>query len=338
MPEIANPTLVEVTRGALVESRHRGGAAVVDGHGRVRAEWGDIERPVYARSAIKPIQALPLLETGAFDGYQLTDAELALACASHGGEPQHVERIAAWLQRLGLSTADLQCGVHPPLHAASAQALRAAGQPATALHNNCSGKHSGFLTTAMYNGEPLSNYLRPDHPVQQRWRHALAELSESELETAPEGVDGCGIPVLGLGLRATALALARLADPVGLNKARASAARRIVHAMAVNPELVAGSGRFDTLVLRVAGERAVIKTGAEGVYTAILPTLGLGVALKIDDGASRAATVALGALLSGLGVLTEGDRQQLVDVLLPPVRNHAGRVVGAIRPAAGWLP
>lgn len=337
MPAIANPSLVEVTRGALVESWHRGAMAVVDAHGRVRAGWGDIERPLYARSAIKPVQALPLLETGAFDAYRLTDAELALACASHGGEVQHVERVAAWLQRLGLTADDLRCGVHPPSHRASAEALLAAGQAATTLHNNCSGKHAGLLTSAVYNSEPLNDYLQPGHPVQQRWRRVLADLSDSELDGAPEGVDGCGIPVLGLGLRATALALARLADPAGLNTTRAAAARRIVRAMAGYPELVAGSGRFDTIVMRLTGERAVVKTGAEGFYSAILPTLGLGVALKIDDGGGRASAVAVGALLGHLGVLTGADQQALAAVLQPPIYNHAGKLVGAIRPAPGWL-
>lgn len=331
MPDAANPILVEVTRGDLVESVHRGAFAVVDATGRVHAARGDIERPVYARSAIKPLQAIPLVETGALDAFELGEAELALACASHGGEPMHVERVQDWLARLGLGEADLECGPQAPTHGPSRRSMLRADQPPTRLHNNCSGKHAGFLTAVRHLGEATQGYLHSDHPSQQRWRRVLAELSDTSLDDAAGGVDGCGIPVIALGLRATALAMARLAGPRDLAPERAAAARRIAAAMATYPELVAGSGRFCTDVMAITGRRALVKTGAEGVFTAMLPECGLGVVLKIDDGAARAAEVAIGALLEQLEVFGPVERDELADRLNPPVLNRAGREVGRIR-------
>lgn len=337
IPVNANPVLVEVTRGTRIESFHRGAAAVLDAHGRLVAAWGDIERPVYARSAIKPLQAVSLVESGALDAYGLGTPELALACASHGGEPMHVERVEVWLERLGLGESDLECGPQPPSHGPARRALLQAGITPTRLHNNCSGKHAGFLTTARHHGEPTGGYPQPDHPSQQRWRRVFAELSESDLSDMANGTDGCGIPVIALGLRATALAMARLADPTNLSSSRADAARRIHAAMAAHPELVAGTGRFCTRVMAETGPQALVKTGAEGVFTAMLPEQGLGIVLKIDDGATRAAEVAMGALLLRYGVMNAKARDRLKDCLEPSVFNRAGLAVGAIRPAASWL-
>jgi L-asparaginase II len=330
----ADPLLVEVSRGDMVESRHRAAVAIVDAEGKLAAAWGDIERPVYGRSAIKPLQALPLIESGAADRYALGPAELALACASHNGEPRHVELVAAWLDRIGCSGDDLECGSHLPYHEPTVAALIRAGDKPSQVHNNCSGKHAGFLSTARHLGELTRGYIRLEHPVQQRILRTLEEMGGLSLGKAPLGIDGCGIPVIGLPLRHMALAMARLADPTGLAPGRAAAAQRVLAAMAAEPFLVAGSGRFCTQVMEVVGAKAVMKGGAEGVYTAALPTLGLGVALKVEDGAGRAAEVAMGDLLRRLKLLSAAEEVALADVLTPPVLNRVGRETGRIRAAA----
>ncbi|MFO1351988.1 MAG: asparaginase [Gammaproteobacteria bacterium] len=336
MSQDANPILVEITRGALVESLHRGAAAVVDHRGVLHAAWGDIARRVYARSALKPLQALPLIESGAADHFGLGAVEIALACASHSGEPGHVNAVKQWLSRIGLDAGALECGVHLPYHDHTAAHLLRSGGAPSALHNNCSGKHAGFLSSAVYLGENPRGYIHADHPRQQQVRRTLEEMSDTTLGDAPTGIDGCGIPVIGLSLRATAYAMARLAEPQHLPPARAQACRRIVAAMANQPWMVAGSGRFGTAVMDVIGNKAIIKIGAEGVFTAALPGLGLGIALKIDDGAARAA-IAIGALIDHLGVLTEAQRRTLADILEPPVYNRAGLIVGRMRRRRSWL-
>lgn len=330
----ANPLVVEVTRGGMVESRHRAAVAVVDPDGAVVRGWGDIDRPVYGRSAIKPLQALPLLETGAADRFALSAAEIALACASHSCEPRHVAAVGAWLARIGLSADDLECGSHLPSEDQAMKAVVRSGVPLTGLYNNCSGKHAGFLTTARHLGEPTRGYIRFEHPVQQRILGTLEQVCGLDLRDAPRGIDGCGIPVIGIPLGNLALGMARLADPDGLPPARAAAARRILAAMCAEPFMVAGTGRFCTVLMEALGPKAAVKTGAEGVYCAALPELGLGVALKVDDGAGRAAEVAMGAVLVHLGVIGEAERGAIADKLQPPVLNRAGLETGRIRPAA----
>jgi L-asparaginase II len=333
----SDPVLVEVLRGGLVESRHRGAAAIVDADGKIVASWGDIERPVFARSAIKPLQALPLVESGAAERYRLGATELALACASHHGEKSHVEAVARWLDRVDLGPDDLQCGVHPPNDAASAQALIRAGEQPSPLHCNCSGKHTGFLTTARHFGETTRGYIEPDHPVQIRVARALGEMCGIDIDGAPHGTDGCGIPVFGIPLAAMARGMARMADPHGLAGDRATAARRLLDAMAERPLMVDGTGGFATVVMQTVGGKARIKPGAEGVFCGALPGLGYGVALKIADGAGRAAEIAMGGILERLGVFSEAARGTLDATLRPVLRNLAGTVVGAIRPAATLL-
>lgn len=331
--QAVNPLVVEVTRGGMVESRHRAAVAVVDADGAVVRSWGDIERPVYGRSAIKPLQAIPLIETGAADRFALSPAELALACASHNGEPRHVDAVGAWLSRIGLTADDLECGSHLPMEEAAMRALLRSGAPLTALYNNCSGKHAGFLSTAHHLGEPTRGYIRFEHPVQQRILGVLEQMCGLDLGNAPRGVDGCGIPVIGVPLGNLALGMARLADPDDLPPARAAAARRVVAAMTAEPFMVAGTGRFCTVLMEALGAKAAVKTGAEGVYCAALPTLGLGVALKVDDGAGRAAEVAMGEILVHLGVIDQDEGARLVDKLQPPLLNRAGLETGRVRPA-----
>ena len=332
---VANPLLVEVTRGDMVESRHRMAIAIVDAAGKAVERWGDTERPIYARSAIKPLQALPLLETGAAERYGLEDHEIALACASHSGEPQHTERVAAWLARIGCTPEDLECGPQLPYDEKTGGRLIVNGGKAAAIYNNCSGKHTGFLSTARHKGEPTRGYIRSEHPVQRRIAKVLGEMAGLDLSRAPRGIDGCGIPVIGMPLRAMALALARLADPAKLPAERRAAAERILAAMMCAPEMVGGSGRFGTRLVQATGHRFALKGGAEGIYAAILPDLGLGVALKADDGTGRAAEVAMARVLVRLKLIRADAAARLADLLTPPVVNRAGLEIGRIRPVAG---
>ncbi len=326
----ANPVLVEATRGAVVESRHRGAFAVVDVEGRVIASAGDTERPIYARSAIKPLQAIPLVESGAAEAFGLGDAEIALACASHRGEPRHVAAVTAWLARIGCSVADLECGTHPPSDpAALAELLGARGTP-HAAHNNCSGKHSGFLTLARHLGLPTERYIRFEHGVQQQVLGALESMTGLDLGAAPRGIDGCGIPVIAVPLGNLARAMARLADPADQPEPRQAACARIRAAMAAEPFMISGTGRFCTRVISETGGRALVKTGAEGVFCGALPGRGLGIALKIDDGAGRAAEVAMAGLLARFDLLDAGH-----ELLAPQLHNRADAVVGVLRLPAG---
>ncbi|MGQ0662323.1 MAG: asparaginase [Pseudomonadota bacterium] len=331
--ETVPPVLVEVRRGAALESRHRGAVAVVDSVGRLIEAHGDIDRPVYPRSAIKPLQALALIETGAAAAFAVSEPELAIACASHAGEPAHVAAVAAWLQRLGLAPEDLECGAHLPYHAASAHALIRAGQAPTALHNNCSGKHTGILATCRHLGEATRGYMAPDHPAQLRVARVIEEMCGVDLAAAPRGVDGCGLPQFAIPLRSLALGFARLASPDALARARAASCRAISRAMTAHPFMLAGTGRFCTRVAEIARGLALVKTGAEGMYLAAVPGRGLGLALKIEDGAARAAEVALAALLARLAGFDEGQRAALRPLIEPPLTNVSGVAVGVLSPA-----
>ena len=323
------PIAVEALRGGRVESRHRVSAVVVDDQGRIIASAGDVDQPIYPRSAIKPLQALSVIESGAADAFDISREELALACASHGGEPMHVERVAAWLARLGLSEADLACGPHLPLHQPSAEALTASGKKPSRLHNNCSGKHTGMLSTALHTDEPTRGYLEPEHPVQRRIEAVLQRMTDSAVVAGP-AVDGCGAPTWQIPMRAVALAAARLGSDEG------SAATRVREAMTHHPELVAGTDRCCTAIMRHA--RGVLaKTGAEGVYLAAIPARRLGLALKAEDGATRAAEVAVLDVLDRLGALDAAARDALGEQMRPILRNHAGAEVGRIRPTDAWL-
>jgi L-asparaginase II len=328
------PVLVEVTRGGMVESRHRGNAVACDAAGRIVMAWGDATLPVYARSALKPLQALPLIASGAADAFGLGDRELALACGSHHGEPIHVEAVRRWLARIGCDEQDLECGAHRPNDPAAADALVRTGEAPSALHNNCSGKHAGFLSAARHLGEETRGYIAPDHPAQRRVIRAVEAMTGLDLADAPRGTDGCGIPVVAIPLAGLARAMARMADPRDVPPELAAASARLLAAMRAEPLMVSGSTGFATALLRAAGGQVCAKPGAEGVYAAVLPHLKVGIALKVEDGAGRAGEVALGAILSRLGALDRAAAASLAGRFEPLVRNVAGAVVGAIRPAA----
>jgi L-asparaginase II len=328
------PVAIEVWRGGRVESRHRVRACVADAAGRVVLAFGDVDEPVFPRSAVKPFQALALVETGAAEAFGVGEEELALACASHGGEPTHVSLVEAWLARLGLGEDDLACGAHPPLHAPAAAALARSGQTPRRVHNNCSGKHTGMLAAARHRGWPTRGYERVDHPVQRHGAAALALLAG--LERLPEpGIDGCGLPNHPLPLRALARAAATLVDQAGQAAGRGAALARIAAAMRAHPLLVAGTGRCCTAVMQAA-PGVVAKTGAEGVYLGAIADSGLGVAVKAEDGATRAAETAFLAVLDRLGALGEAARAELARWRRPTLRNFAGQPVGEIAVADGW--
>ena len=331
-----NPVLIEVSRGGVVESVHRGRAVVMDASGTGIGAWGDVERPIFPRSAVKPLQAVALIESGAAEAFGVTEAEIAVACASHAGEAAHTDVVSRWLERMGLDSEDLECGAHAPRDSRAARALMARGEPPSALHNNCSGKHAGFLATARHRGLSIEGYTAATHGVQEGWIRVLAQMSGAELSTAARATDGCGVPTVALPLAGLAQAMARLADPSALPPERVAAVRRITVAMSRNPHLVGGRERFDSAAIEAGRGAFMVKVGAEGVYVAALLERGLGLALKIDDGARRAAEVAVTALLDHLGVLDDEARASLAGHLERHVLSFAGKPVGAIRPAPGW--
>lgn len=328
--------LVEVTRGVSVESRHAGVVAVSDASGKLVLAIGDVERPTFPRSAVKALQALPLVESGAAERFGFNEAELALAVASHGGEPEHVATAAGALARLGLDAGALECGAHWPMYDPAARALAASGAGPTALHNNCSGKHAGFLCLACAMEVEPAGYIGPDHPVQREVTAAIEGMMEVRLSEAPVGVDGCGIPTYAAPLGAVARAFARFGSGEGLGSERAKAAKTLQHAAWSAPFEVGGTGRFDTEVMQMLSGRAFVKMGAEGVHTAALPELGLGVAIKIEDGAGRASEVAMAAVLARLLPLSGEDAAWLDGRSRRTIKNWEGVEVGEIR-AAGVL-
>ena len=330
---MSNPVLVEVMRGDVVESRHRGAVAVCDADGRVAGSLGDIGRPVFPRSAVKAIQALPLVESGAADAFGFGGEDLAFACASHSGEPGHAAKAAELLGRAGLDVAALECGVHWPSREEAAYELARRHETPTALHNNCSGKHSGFLCTCVHAGIDPRGYVRREHAEQQLVREALVDVTGADHGEENSGIDGCSIPTYAVPLVDLATGFARMATGTGLQPARAAAARRLMAACMAHPWFVAGTGRADTLMMEAGGGRIFTKTGAEGVFCAAVPELGLGIALKCDDGAGRAAEVVvasvLATLLSGDAALAAGlDR-----MARPLLKNRNGMGVGSLRPA-----
>ena len=324
---IENPVLVEVTRGEMVESWHRGAVAVVHGDGQTAVTMGDTRRMIYPRSAIKPLQAVFVVESGAADEFGLTDKELALACASHNGEPGHVDAVRNWLAQLGFDEQVLECGTHPPRRSKDTALLTESRLSPGPAHNNCSGKHCGFLSSAKFLGESAAGYIKKSHPVQQAVLDLVGDMAGVSPVGRPGGIDGCGIPVVGIPLESLALAFARFATGIGFGPVRQSAADRIYHAMIREPFMVAGTGRWCTRAMEAGDGAFIVKTGAEGVYCGAIPQAGVGIALKVDDGGSRAAECAMGAILSGLGCL---DPEQ--GLIVSPVLNVAGREVGEIRP------
>ena len=330
---MANPVVVEVTRGALVESAHRGAGAVVDADGRIVFAFGDGERPVYPRSAVKALQALPLVESGAADRLGLSDKEIALACASHSGSYDHVATVRTMLAKAGCDERALECGAHWPLGEGEARALARSGRTPTALHNNCSGKHAGFLCLSCAMGVDPKGYVAPDHPVQREVVGSIEAMTGARLSEEMRGVDGCAMPTYAIPLVALARGFARLGTGEGLARERSDAAARIRAAVGAHPVTVAGKGRFDTEMMSLLGARVLTKSGAEGVFCAALPEAGLGLAVKADDGAGRAAQVMVAALVRRFAGLDDETEARLAGFIAPRLLNWNGVEVGRLRPA-----
>ena len=335
---IAEP-LVEVKRGSITESRHRGHIVAVEPDGNIVASLGAPHNVTFLRSSAKPFQALPLLLTGAADHFGFTEREVALACGSHNGEPIHTELAASMLHKIGLGPEALKCGAHEPYGVEAAAELRARGEQPNALHNNCSGKHAGMLAVAVHLGAPIENYDSPENPVQKLIADAVAQFSGVEVTDMAVGIDGCGAPIFGITVKAMALAYARLvAPPASFDKPTRDACARIVRVMTTYPELIGGtSERLDTEVMRAARGRVVSKVGADGVYTAGINPCeewpkGLGFALKIEDGDDKHArpTVVVEALRQ-LGVLRDDSLEAVARYAFFPVKNRRGDLVGEIR-------
>lgn len=327
---IENPVLVEVLRGQAIESRHRGAFAVVDADRKTVLALGDVERPVFPRSAVKAFQALPLLESGAADRFGLTDQELALTISSHSGEGPHVETAAAILAKAGRDEACLECGAHWPMSREAERALAASGKTPTALYNNCSGKHSGFICLSCGLDEDPTGYIQPHHIVQREIRAAGEAMTGFRFLDEWTGTDGCSIPTYAAPLKNLAWGFARLGTGQGLEPKRAEATRRLRKSAAAHPFMVAGTRRLDTAAMDLFGERLFVKTGAEGVYCAALPEQGLGIALKADDGEVRAAQAILAGLIHRFLPMNDDERQKFDAIALPVLKNWNGIEVGRI--------
>lgn len=333
--------LVEVRRGAITESRHRGHISAVEPDGRMISFAGAPETVTFLRSSAKPFQAIPLIVSGAAERFGFTDREVALACASHNGEPMHVELVRSMLQKMGLGPEALKCGVHEPYSTKAAGDLRANGESPTVLHNNCSGKHAGMLAVAKHLGASIETYNLAENPVQLKIGQVVSQFSGISVEDLSVGVDGCAVPVFGITVKSMALAFARLVSPpMEFDPDTRSACSRIVKVMTTYPELIGGStDRLDTEIMKALPGAIVSKVGAEGVYTAgIMPgekwPKGLGLALKIEDGDDHRArpTVVIEALRQ-LGVLHDKSLETVSKYAFFPVKNRVGDVVGEIRAA-----
>ena len=325
-----DPLVIECSRGPAVESMHLVDAAIVDASGKLVEAWGDVERMVYPRSAIKSIQVLPFLESGAADAIHATDAEIALACASHNGQEAQVKAVREWLARAGLGEAHLECGGHLPYHKASAEECIRQGDAGLPVYNMCSGKHSAFLVTSKVLGEETKGYIDRGHPVQLRVSAAIAEMTGWDISRSPWAIDGCSIPTIGLPLHALARGAANIADPGAHPPSRQAAIARIRAAIAAEPFMIAGHGRACTDIISAIGGKAYIKFGAEGVFFAPLLSLGLGLALKVRDGATRAADTAIASLLYYLGLLDAEAEEKLAGYLSTTLANWRGTPIGTV--------
>ena len=331
--------LVQVTRGAITESRHRGHVVAVEPDGRIVAHLGAPETVTFLRSSAKPLQAIPLVASGAADRFGFSEEEIALACASHSGEPIHTELAASMLRKIGLRPEDLKCGAHEPFSPEVTRQMRENGQQPNVLQNNCSGKHAGMLALAVHLGAPTETYDLPENPVQLAIGHTISEFSGIDLEDISIATDGCGVPVFGITVKAMALMYARLVSPPPeFEENVRKACGRIVRAMVNHPKLIGGTAdRLDTEMIRAAKGGLISKVGAEGVYTVgVLPSekwpKGFGLALKIEDGEDQRArpTVVIEALRQ-LGVLKDDSLEAVARYAFFAVRNRRGEVVGEVR-------
>lgn len=326
-----NPVTVEVTRGSLVESRHRGMAVVVDGAGKVLFQAGDIEAAVFPRSACKAMQAIPLIESGAADAFGLTAKELALSCSSHSGEDEHVSTAASMLAKAGRDVSALECGAHWSSDQKTLIHQARTFEAPNALHNNCSGKHSGFICTCVQSGWDHAGYIGYDHPLQAEIRAVMEDLTGAALGTDNCGVDGCSIPTYAAPLKGLAHGFAKMLTGTGISSTRADASRRLMEACMAEPFYVAGTGRACTKLMQIAPGKIFAKTGAEGVFVAALPDHGVAMAVKCEDGTTRAAESMIFALVARYFEAGSPEREALMALANRTMKNWNGITVGEIR-------
>jgi len=326
-----NPVTVEVTRGKLVESRHKGLGVVVDGSGKTVFSFGDAEAGVFPRSSCKAMQALPLVESGAADAFGFGNAELAFACASHSGEDRHVEMAASMLKKAGRDASALECGAHWSSDQSTVIHQARTIEKPTALHNNCSGKHAGFVCTCVHSGAPVENYVGYDHPLQREIRDVMQSLTGTVLGEDNCGTDGCSIPTYAVPLKGLAHGFAKMLTGEGLVASRAKASRRLIDACMAEPFYVAGTDRACTKLMELAPGKIFAKTGAEGVFVAALPDQGLAMAVKCEDGTTRAAEAMIYALISRYFEKGGETQTKLMEMANRQMKNWNGIHVGDVR-------
>ena len=336
----ANPILAEAFRGNWVENRHRGTFSVVDDNGKIVASIGDYQRPVFPRSAIKSLQAMAMFRSGAVEKFGLDDEEIALACASHNGESAHVEGVQRFLDKIGCSIDDLECGAHPPSHSAARKALQKSGNAPSAIHNNCSGKHSGMLAVAKALGVPTKDYSKRVHPVQKLVREVVERIIGQELTEDRCGLDGCSIPTWAAPLNTFAEGFARMASGNGLPDEMREDAFQIFDAATKNPFLIRGTDSLDTDLMTAFGGRLMIKIGADGVFCGALRDKSLGFALKIDDGNLKVAEVVIAQMLTVLSQPNDQEAEVLSRYATSISKNwrklEVGRIVATTRVAEAF--
>ncbi|WP_415061912.1 asparaginase [Bdellovibrio sp.] len=328
------PLVVEVLRGPVVESLHQVMAVVVNEIGNVTHFWGNPQFLTLPRSAIKMLQALPLIESGAADKYGLEDKHIALACASHRGEKDHLQALQQWAEKVQIKESSYICGPHLPLDETSSHEMIRRGQSPTVFCNNCAGKHSALITTCLHLGEDPAGYEKYEHNAQKRLRKILTETMRVDHSKVAAGIDGCGIPTYAVPLQAMATGMSTFINPKE-TPARKAACERILRAVKAFPFYVSGSDNFTTAVIEKSQGRAIVKGGAEGVFCGVLPEKRVAFAIKASDGAGRAAQVAAASLLLQLGGLNEAEFKALAKYTMPSVTNWRGDVVGQMRIAKG---
>ncbi|MEO0545001.1 MAG: asparaginase [Pseudomonadota bacterium] len=329
---MANPVIAQVLRGIRIESVHRGALAVVDADGTLVHARGDVDALAFPRSSLKLMQALPLVESGAADALDFDNKQMAAACASHSSSQMHVQVVGDMLQKAGVHEGDLQCGAHWPVYSTTdVVAMAQRGEKPNRIHNNCSGKHAGFLCTCKHSGIAVDNYIDPQNPLQREVRALVGDLCGAVIGDDHCGLDGCSAPTFAVRIVGMANAHARLGTGQGLAAGRADAAKRLLAACMVEPQMVADHGRYCTMLMQAAPGRLFAKTGAEGFYAASLPEKGLGIALKCDDGATRAAEVTMAAVLAQLLGETDPAYEALVTLSRQDVRDWNKNTVGEVR-------
>lgn len=341
MNTISHQPLVELTRGEQIESIHFGSVAISDSYGLLKT-YGDATSSFFLRSSAKPFQALALLEHNGAEIYQLTPKEIAILCSSHSGTDEHVAVLERIHKKIGIHETDLQCGIHPPYDKKTQEQLLLNGKKPTPLHHNCSGKHTSMLALAKILNAPMDSYLSVDHPVQQMILKTFAEMCGVEIENVHIGIDGCSAPVFSIPLPNAALGFARLVDSAFLSEPRAKACQQIYHAMTENADMVAGSGRFDTVFMNAMQAGALSKSGAEGYLGIAIPSVnektggkGLGITIKISDGdlENRAAPLVALEILRQLGLLNNEILSKLTQFDQRELKNWRDLKVGIIRPS-----